>query len=157
MITEIDKLNVTPIDFATASAFIDKYHRHHKRTVGHKFSIAVYLKNQLVGVAVCGRPVSRFLDNGKTIEINRLCVLGGIKNACSKLYSTCVKIAAKKGFDKVITYTLQSENGASLKASNFILEAENCGGKKWTGKRKHISTELKKRWVYIINQSNANN
>lgn len=145
-----NKLTVTSIDLTTASAFVDAYHRHHKRTVGHKFSIACYLNNQLVGVAVVGRPVSRHLDDGKTLEINRVCVLPGIKNACSKLYSYCIKMAKKLGYRKIITYTLQSENGASLKASNFTLEMEGAGGTHWTGKRKHKSTELKKRWVFNI-------
>ena len=145
-----DKLTLLPIDFATASAFINKHHRHNKSTVGHKYSIACYLKGELVGVAVCGRPVSRRYDNGKIIEIARLCVIPDVQNACSKLYSGCIRIAKKRGYSKIITYTLQSEYGASLKASNFILDKENVGGIKWTGKRKHTSTELKKRWVYNL-------
>lgn len=145
-----NKLTVLPIDFATASAFVDKHHRHHKATIGHRYSLACYLNGELVGVAVCGRPVSRHLDDGQTIEINRLCVIPNVKNACSKLYSTCIKVAKKRQYKKVTTYTLQSENGASLKACGFVLSAEFAGGIKWTGNRKHISTELKKRWEFNL-------
>ncbi len=140
-----------PIDFATASEFVNRYHRHHKATVGHKFSLACYLNSKLVGVAVVGRPVSRHYDDGHTLEINRVCVMGGVRNACSKLYSSCIKVARLRGVKLVITYTLQSENGASLKASGFVLDKENAGGIYWTGKRKHLSTELKKRWIYNLN------
>jgi len=55
-------------------------------------------------------------------------------------------MAKHQGYKKIITYTLMSELGSSLKASNFLLEAENVGKLNWTGKRKHKSKELKKRW-----------
>lgn len=141
-------MEIRPITFREASNFINKHHRHHNATVGHKFSIACYEKDTLVGVAVCGRPVSRFYDNGFTCEINRLCT-DGTKNACSMLYGACCRIAKEMGYKKVITYTLQSENGASLKASSFICEGE-AGGTHWTGKRnkgQDIPKEKKTRWV----------
>lgn len=138
-----------PIEFRAASAFVAKFHRHCKPPIGHKFSLACYLNGQLVGVAICGRPVSRRLDNGETLEINRLCT-DGTRNACSKLYGACVRYAKKKNFKKVITYTLCTESGCSLRASNFKLEAEKVGGIEWTGKRKHVSTMLKNRWVYHL-------
>lgn len=48
------------------------------------------------------------------------------------LYGACCRIAKAMGYKEVITYTLESESGVSLKASNFT----NCGiagGKKWNG------------------------
>ena len=69
-------LNVRPIDFKTACNFVDLNHRHHKRPVGHKFSISVYDDDKMVGVAMVGRPVSRILDDGTTLEVNRLCTDG---------------------------------------------------------------------------------
>lgn len=124
------------------------YHRHHKPTVGCKFSIGVYDNGTLVGVAICGRPVSRYLDDGLTCEINRLCT-DGTYNACSMLYGACCRVAKAMGYKKVITYILQSENGASLKASNFTCEG-TAGGTKWTGVRdkgQDIPAEMKTRWV----------
>ena len=109
-------MEIKPITFREASDFINKHHRHHKATVGHKFSIGVYDGEKLVGVAVCGRPVSRFYDDGVTCEINRLCT-DGTKNACSMLYGACCRVAKEMGYVKIITYILASENGASLKAS----------------------------------------
>lgn len=55
------------------------------------------------------------------------------------------------GYARVLTYTLKSENGASLKASNFQYEGE-AGGLAWTGTRKrdyYVSPEeMKSRWAY---------
>lgn len=128
------------------------YHRHHKPTVGHKFSISCVDNERLVGVAICGRPVSRYYDDGRTLEINRLCT-DGTKNACSILYGACARIAKNMGYKKIITYILQSENGASLKASNFICEGE-AGGEIWTGKRSGrdngVPKEKKTRWAKYL-------
>lgn len=140
-------IEIRPITFKEASEYINTHHRHHKATVGHKFSIGCYKDEKLVGVAVCGRPVSRHYDDGLTCEINRLCT-DGTKNACSMLYGACCRIAKEMGYKKIITYTLKSENGASLKASNFICEGE-AGGTHWTGKRdknQDIPCEMKIRW-----------
>ena len=141
-------MEIRPITFKEACAFVSQYHRHHKPTVGCKFSIGVYDNGTLVGVAICGRPVSRHLDNGLTCEINRLCT-DGTYNACSMLYGACCRVAKAMGYKKIITYILQSENGASLKASNFTCEG-TAGGTKWTGVRdkgQDIPAEMKTRWV----------
>ena len=142
-------MHIAPITFREASDYINRYHRHHNATIGCKFCISVVDEDgQLRGVAVCGRPVSRKLDDGLTLEINRVCT-DGARNACSMWYGACVRIAKAMGYKKVITYTLQSEDGASLKASNFICEGK-AGGTHWTGSRnrgQNIPAEMKNRWV----------
>lgn len=140
-------LKIKPITLKLANEYVNKFHRHHNATAGCKFCIGCYDETELVGVAICGRPVSRHLDDGTICEINRVCT-DGTYNACSKLYGACCRIAKEMGYTKIITYTLQSENGASLKASNFICEGL-AGGTHWTGKRnkgQNIPNELKKRW-----------
>lgn len=127
------RLEIRPIGLKAANSFVEEYHRHHKATAGHKFSICVCSGETIVGVAICGRPVSRYMDDGTVIEINRLCT-DGTKNACSMLYGACCRIAKDMGYRKIITYILQSETGSSLKASNFICEGE-AGGEMWTGSR----------------------
>lgn len=107
---------------------------------GCKFCLGLMNANKLCGVAICGRPVSRHLDNGFTLEINRLCT-DGTKNACSMLYGACCRVAKAMGYKKVITYILESENGASLKASNFICEGQ-AGGTHWTGIRQKRQMSL---------------
>lgn len=140
-------MKIVPITLKAANEFVLQNHRHHKACTGCKFCIGVEDNGQLVGVAICGRPVSRHFDDGKTLEINRLCT-NGARNACSKLYGACVRIAREMGYAKVITYILASENGASLKAANFVCEGE-AGGTIWTGSRKRdngVPREMKKRY-----------
>lgn len=152
------KLIIRPITLKAANEYVNRYHRHHNGTVGCKFAISVYADDALHGVAICGRPVGKYLDDGTTLEINRVCT-DGTKNACSKLYGACCRIAKEMGYEKVITYTLQSEGGASLKASNFTCEGI-AGGTHWTGQRNPDSksyqlslfnneksaAEMKQRW-----------
>lgn len=102
-------LTLTPINLKTANAFVQQYHRHHKPTRGHKFSIGVSENGALVGVAICGRPVARRLDDGYTLEVNRLCT-NGTPNACSILYAAAYRAARAMGYNKVITYILDTEN-----------------------------------------------
>jgi len=63
-------LEIRPITFKQACGFIKQYHRHHGPTVGHKFSIGIFDGEAMAGCAVCGRPVSRYLDDGFTCEVN---------------------------------------------------------------------------------------
>lgn len=144
----MEMLKVIPCTYRQAADFVNKYHRHHNAPTGCKFCIAVADGEIIHGVAICGRPVSRYLDNGMTCEINRVCT-DGTKNACSMLYGACCRIAKAMGYAKIVTYTLQSESGASLRASNFICEGQ-AGGMHWTGNRdkgQAIPHELKNRWV----------
>lgn len=143
---------IKPISLKEANTFVTAFHRHHKAVRGCKFCISLVDENDIViGVAICGRPVSRYLDDGLTLEINRLCT-DGTYNACSILYGACVRVAKEMGYKKVITYILESENGASLKASNFICEGK-AGGKIWTGSRNRdngVPKEMKTRWVKYL-------
>ena len=111
-------LKVRPISIHEANIFVERFHRHHGKKVGCKFAIAVY-GDQLHGVAICANPVARNADDGLTLEVARLCT-DGTHNACSILYGACARIAKDMGYRKIQTYILQSESGASLKASGWI-------------------------------------
>ena len=127
-------LELIPVSLAQANDFVLNNHRHHKPVVGHKFSIGCASDGRLAGVAIVGRPVSRYLDNGSTLEVNRLCT-DGTKNACSFLYAAAWRAAKAMGYKKLVTYILDTENGASLRAAGFRC-AGLAGGKRWTGARK---------------------
>lgn len=145
-------MKVVPITLKQANAFVIQNHRHHGKVQGCKFCIgAVDDKGELRGVAITGRPVSRYLDDGTTAEITRLCT-DGYRNACSFLYAACVRIAKEMGYKKVITYILITENGASLKAAGW-LEQGICGGGNWNVKsrpRNNSPNICKKRLYYKI-------
>ncbi len=120
-------LNITPIELAEANAFVAQHHRHHRPAVGHKFSIAVSDNGKVRGVAIVGRPVSRMLDDGWTLEVNRVAT-DGAKNACSMLYGAAWRAAKAMGYRKLITYTLPEEGGASLRAAGWRMIGQRGGG-----------------------------
>lgn len=127
-------LTLIPMSLAGANAFVAEHHRHHRPVVGHKFSIGCEKNGQLVGVAIVGRPVSRHLDDGLTLEVTRLCTTGE-KNACSMLYGAAARAAKAIGYRRIITYTLDTEDGASIRAAGWRC-AGPAGGLRWTGKRR---------------------
>ena len=142
-------LELVPVTLREANEFVQQYHRHHKQVAGHKFSIGVAQAGKLVGVAICGRPVSRRLDNGTTLEVNRLCT-DGTRNACSILYAAAARAARDMGYKKIITYILASEPGVSLRAAGFTCEGK-AGGLEWNGRSKpktedQYPHEMKTRW-----------
>lgn len=109
-------LEIRPTHLKSACDYVKEHHRHNIPPVGGKFAVSCFEDERLCGVAICGRPISRHLDNGTTLEIYRNCT-DGTKNAYTKLYGACIRIARNMGYKKVITYTLESENGASLRAA----------------------------------------
>jgi len=125
-------LQIIPISFRNACEFVNKNHRHHKNPQGHKFSIAAAKNDKIIGVVICGRPVSRILDDGFTLEVTRCCT-DGTKNACSFLYATAWRIAKNMGYKKLITYILDEEKGSSLKAAGFK-EISKVFGRSWSCK-----------------------
>lgn len=143
-------MKIVPITLKTANAFVFNYHRHHKPSVGHKFSIGLNDDDKLIGVAILGRPVARGSDDGFTIEVARLCT-NGAKNACSMLYQAAARASKELGYRKIQTYILQIESGTSLKASGWKMEAITAGGhwKHTDGKERRTDqpTMPKQRWV----------
>lgn len=143
------KLEIVPISLEEANAFVFKLHRHHRPVVGHKYSIAVCngvdndlggVSNTIVGVCIVGRPVSRVLDDGFTLEVNRVCT-DGTKNACSILYGAAWRTAKALGYRRLITYTLEKEGGASLRGAGWKFVGMRGGGN-WNCKsRPRVDTD----------------
>lgn len=123
---------LVPCTLAEANAFVEQHHRHHGPVVGHKFSIAVHDNGMIHGVVIVGRPVNRVLDDGWTLEVTR-CATDGYRNASSALYGAAWRASKALGYKRLITYTLCSEPGASLRASGWTLIGE-CGGGGWNRK-----------------------
>lgn len=124
------RLAIVPCDIDEARAFVDQYHRHHKAPLSGKFAVAVADAEKVRGVAIAGRPVARALQDGWTIEITRVCT-DGTRNACSMLYGACRRVAIALGYKRVITYTLATEGGASLRAAGFRVVAD-VRGRSWS-------------------------
>ena len=105
-------LELVPMTRDDALAFVAQHHRHHKhRPAGHCFAIGLARDEQIVGVAMVGRPEARRLQDGWTAEVTRLAVANGERHACSKLYAACWRAARAIGYRRLVTYTLPSEGG----------------------------------------------
>ena len=120
-------LQLQPIAYADACAFITAHHRHHLPPQGWKFGIGLNDGVQLVGVVTVGRPVARHLDNGWTLEVTRCCT-DGTEHACSKLYAAAWRATRALGYRRLITYTLASESGASLRGAGWQVLYQTPGG-----------------------------
>ena len=142
-------MRVMPITLRAANAFVSEHHRHHKPARGCVFCISVHKDGTLRGVAIFGRPSGQALQNGVTGEVTRCCT-DGTRNACSKLYSVVARVARLLGYERIITYTLPEEGGASLKAAGWTLEEMNAGGGTWhrpnIGRERTDSHPLGKKW-----------
>jgi hypothetical protein len=149
-------LKVVPLTLKQANDLVTKWHRHHKPSRGHRFSIGVEENGELVGAAICGRPVARAVDQYNVLEVSRLVTNGG-KNACSKLYSAAARAAREMGFRKIQTYILSEEHGTSLTASGWEKVAETAGGD-WTSsskpnRRQDQPQGPKSRWEKELNDN----
>lgn len=119
-----------------ARAFVSEHHRHCPPPVGWKFGACIRNGQTLIGVIMVGRPVARMIDSQRVLEVNRLCnrtdVPNGLTwNACSMAYGWAAREAKKRGFEKIITYTLEHESGASLKAAGWVVE-HRTKGRSWS-------------------------
>lgn len=139
------RLRHVRVKLLEANAFVTQHHRHHKPVVGHLFSVGAVIGDQLVGVAIVGRPVARMRDDGVTAEVTRLCT-DGTRNACSFLYGASARAAFALGFKRIGTYILASETGGTLNAAGWRMIGETKGGS-WSrpsrGRTDKHSTELK--------------
>lgn len=128
--TKVDAnvLHLVHVELKDANAFISRWHRHHKPVQGHRFSLGVVNEMGLVGVATVGRPVARMTNQRDTVEVTRLCVADGVRNACSFLYAASARAAASLGYKYIQTFILVDESGVSLRAAGWRELATSTGG-----------------------------
>jgi hypothetical protein len=133
-------LALRPTTLRECNAFL-RHHRHSGRVAGCIATVGVERGSVLVAVGILGRTLGPFTDK-RIAEITRVCSTGE-RNACSMIYGALSRAAAALGYHAVITYTLASENGASLRASGFQCEAEipalQANG---SGNRRHRGVQL---------------
>jgi hypothetical protein len=157
-------MRVIPYTLRKSNDFVQKWHRHNGRTArdGGKFAIALEYDSEVVGVGIVGNPLSATYMDGFTAEVLRVC-LGpkAPKNSNSMLYGACRKIWFSMGGRRIVTYTLTTESGISLKAAGWKMVAEIKGHDPATwGKNDHLKsrqtqliTALRKyRWESINGQ-----
>jgi hypothetical protein len=147
------KLKIVPSSIRAANEFVRLHHRHHGTVQGAKFALAVADEaGAIVGIALVGRPIARLLDDGFTLEVTRVAT-DGSSNACSALYGAARRVARELGYKKIITYTLASEPGTSLKAAGWTMTTTSAGGSWSRDSRPRTDKhpiEPKQRWEAIL-------
>ena len=88
-------------------------------------------------------------DDGFTAEVTRLCVLDSSpKGTCSFLYSASWRAWKAMGGTRIITYTLQTESGSSLRGSGWKVLHESPAVK-----HKGWQSRPNREWQEVTGQS----
>ena len=131
---ELDyRLDIRPVRFGHCKAFVLAHHHHCRPPAGWRFGGGCFNGPTLVGVAMVGRPVARMLDASQVVEVNRLCIDQTLssalrRNAASKLLGFAAREAKRRGYARIITYTLECESGDSLRAAGWHQDGRSAGG-----------------------------
>jgi len=153
-------MTLAPITLSEAREFVRRHHRHNLPPRGHRYSIAITAIDELFdaalvqGVVIVGRPVARHLDDGCTAEVVRCCVSDQApKGSCSMLYRAAWRAWKEMGGHRLVTYTLLSESGASLRGAGFLNDdgpSRVQPSDKWTNRPGRVAQsvvgEPKQRW-----------
>lgn len=147
-------MKIVPLTLRQANDFVERWHRHSARTSndGGKYAIGLEHEGELVGVAIVGRPIARLLQVDGAAELLRLCTSPAAPGgAGSKLYVRAKRIWQLMGGTKLLTYTLQSESGASLRGAGLAEPAAAVDGAQWDREarprdHKDIHDQPKFRW-----------
>ena len=150
------RLFVVHLSLDVANEFVKRFHRHNRAVPGSKINLGVVDEQGILrGVAIIGRPVARTLDDGWTLEVNRV-VTDLCPNACSFLYGAARRVVFELGYRRLVTYTLQSESGASIRGAGWkrVAETSPVGGKGWKSregrKEQEVYALAKYRWEAVL-------
>jgi hypothetical protein len=130
--SEYVRLRLRPVTFAEARRYVAEVHRHNDPPVGYRVAVGIEdADGNLRGVGILGIPKARMtMQEGRTAEVIRVAT-DGVKNGCSMLYGALVRAAWALGYDRIVTYTLAEEGGASLRAAGWRNDGK-AGGGDWT-------------------------
>lgn len=146
---------------AQAFDFVEKHHEHNGRLPGWRFGAGIWNGRELIGVIVVGNPTARAYNGRGWLEVRRLCLNRDVPeelrwNACSLAYGWAARETERRGYRRVITYTLETELGTSLKASGWTVDGKTKGGSWDTPARRRqdtAPTSPKVRWMRELNPS----
>jgi hypothetical protein len=129
MVMKHRPVEVRPLTLQEARAFVAYVHTHAPSLTGWKYGCAAWDEVSMVGMVSVGRPSARLLDDRRTLEITRCALMQNApRNAASMLLGRACRVAKELGYPKIITYTLESEDGTSLRATGFRPVARSAGG-----------------------------
>jgi len=125
------RLRIVAVTPAAAQRYVAANHRHHGPVPGgYAFWALACVKpcGTACGVAIVGRPTNRNSDSTGRVEVLRVAT-DGTPNACSALYGAAARTAKAAGCFEIVTYTLDSEPGSSLRGAGWV--SDKSGIKSW--------------------------
>lgn len=130
------KLTHRPATIRAAQEFVNRHHRHNAPPRGARFAVEAMWNGRVVGVVIVGRTIARALHSPYACEVLRCCVQDGApRNTPSYLYGVARRVWQAWGGSTVITYTLDSEPGDSLRGAGFLPVAHTKARPKgWSSK-----------------------
>ena len=148
--TVVGRLEIVPINIGDARETVRRVHRTHAPPTGGLFAVGLSWNGEIVGAAIVGRPVSRALqDDQWTAEVLRVAVQEGHPNGCSMLLGACWRAARALGWRRLVTYTLDTEPGSSLRAAGWR-EVNRVPARSWSCASRpridHMPMQDKIRW-----------
>lgn len=141
-------LVLRPILVAPAKAHVLRTHRRLPRVAGGMWSVGVYEGAELAGVCVVGRPVARVWQRIGWLQVLRVAVVEGCRNACSMLYGAASRAAKAMGAVNLWTYVFADESGVSLKAAGWR-QLGTTRAEQWDREERHraqVEMSPKVRW-----------
>lgn len=131
-------MRTTPYPIKHAVKYVKQTHRRLKHAQHRMWALALWVDEELCGVALVGGPTARNLgvDQGDDpwpppydrLEVVRVAVQEGVPNGCSKLYGACSRAGRDMGALDMLTYTDEDEPGTSLRAAGWIPDDGLFGG-----------------------------
>lgn len=115
-------LRVSPITVSEARAVVARWHSHHAAPVGGLFAVSVRRGEDIVCVAIIGRPVARAFGNTSRgiAEVTRV-ASDGAEHAASMCIAAAARMAIAGGYRRVVSYTLIGEAGTSYRAAGWVV------------------------------------
>jgi hypothetical protein len=151
-------VDVVPLTLPQANEVVRRLHRHHAPIPGGFawFCVGAVIDGRIVGTAIAGRPTNRNNDDRQTVEVLRVAT-DGSPNAPSALLGACARAARAIGARRILTYTLSTESGASLRGAGWTLESDDTGPSFWGNastrtpavQREHFGMS-KRRWGLVF-------
>jgi hypothetical protein len=151
-------VNLRPVTLLESNDFVESFHRHNGRTArnGGKFAVGLEAGGELVGVAIVGNPLSATFMDGYTAVVLRLCVNDKAeRGGCSMLYQACWRAWRAMGGRRLVTYTLKTESGASLRGAGWKVVGETDPiTKGWKEGRKAADAKpwVRREWQPVMGQ-----
>lgn len=151
------RLHVEPVTVRQANEYVEAVHRHHGPSPPSfaMFSVAAVTdEGEIRGVATTAIPnaANRLADGFRTAEVVRVAT-DGTPNACSILYASSARAAKSLGFSRIISYVLDTETGASIRAAGWVQDDGDFGNLSWANRPGRTGNNFgpKGRWSMSFN------